>query len=264
MRTAASAPYSTPALIIRSRILGEKDRVVTLLSPERGKFSAAARGARATKSKLAALSQPFVLGRFLFAHGRSLDILTQGQIEEAHGGITANLVNTAWANYLCELCDAVPEHQPDDGLFELIVVGLHHLNVAADAAAAEMAGRWFECRFLAHLGYAPTVGRCVVCSEKIVVDKANIQQRVGFSPARGGTICEKCGRVDVERLHLNVQALRAWHRLERLNAPPPATEIALSTAASRDFRDGLRRSIRLHLDLKMQSLRFLDDVLTPS
>jgi DNA repair protein RecO (recombination protein O) len=259
MRTAASVPYSTRALILRVRGLGEKDRVVTLLSPERGKFSAAARGARATKSKLAALSQPFVLGRFLLAHGRSLDILTQGVIEEAHTHITADLIKTAWANYLCELCDAVPELQPDEGLFELAITALHHLNADEDQAAAEATGRWFECRFLAHLGYAPTVGHCVECGTKIVVTKENTQQRLAFSPSRGGTLCEGCARVDPERMTVNVQALRALYRLERSNAPQP---LGLSSAASRDLRDVLRRSIRVHLDLKLQSLRFLDDVLT--
>jgi DNA repair protein RecO (recombination protein O) len=262
MRTAASATYSTRAVILRVRALGEKDRVLTLLSPERGRFSAAARGARAPKSKLAALSQPFVIGRFMLAHGRSLDILTQGQIEEVHSHISADLVKTAWANYLCELCDGLPEEQPDEGVFELIEVALQNLDRCQGNGEAELVGRWFESHFLAHLGYSPTVGRCVECGQKIVVDKENIQQRIAYSPVRGGTLCDKCARVDVERMSINVQALRALHRLERAVQPPTTAEMALPSAAARDLRDVLRRSIKVHLDVRLQSLRFLDDVLT--
>jgi hypothetical protein len=69
--------YSTSAIVLRNRNLGEKDRIMTLLSPEIGKFSAVAKGARAPKSKLAAVSQSFTHARFLVARGRSLDIATQ-------------------------------------------------------------------------------------------------------------------------------------------------------------------------------------------
>src|SRR4028118_1295639 len=113
MSRSSSGTYSTRAVVLRVRLLGEKDRVMTLLSPELGKFAAVAKGARGTKSKLAAVSQPFVLARFLVARGRSLDIATQAEIENAHVHIAGDLLRTAWATYLCELCDAVPEEQPD-------------------------------------------------------------------------------------------------------------------------------------------------------
>ncbi|MDF2439493.1 MAG: repair protein RecO [Abditibacteriota bacterium] len=257
MRTAASAPYATRAVILRTRNIGEKDRVVTMLSPEHGKFSAAARGARAMKSKLAAVAQPFVRGRFLLAHGRSLDILTQCEVENAHGNISGALLTTAWATYACELCDAIPELQPDEGVYDLICAALEAWN-SRPADEAETVGRWFEARFLSHLGYAPTVGHCVECNQKIVIERDNTQARLAFSPARGGTLCTLCKIADPNRLTVSVQALRVLHRLERRNQAPPRLE--LSSAAGRELRDVLRRSLIIHLDLKLQSTRFLDDM----
>lgn len=46
-------PYNTPAIILRRTNYGEADRVLSLLTPERGKISAIAKGVRKPKSKLA-------------------------------------------------------------------------------------------------------------------------------------------------------------------------------------------------------------------
>lgn len=260
---------------------------MTLLSPDEGRFSAVAKGARNPKSKLAAVSQPFMDARFLLSRGRNLDIAIQAEIERAPTHITGDLARTAWATYLCELCDAVPERQPDEALFDLLALALelldhapalHHIatkeaadsNAAlthADAAMAAQAERdavedvgfWFEARFLALLGYAPTVGRCVAGGEKIVVAAGDVSQRVPFSPLLGGTLCAVCAPRDPQRMSLLAQALRVWHALERAPSPSP---LELTTAARRDLREGLRRSLRTHLELKMRSQKFLDDVMS--
>jgi len=210
---------------------------MTILSPERGKFAAVARGARGPKSNLAPVSQAFTLARFLIVHGRSLDIVTQAQIENAHTHIATDVLKTAWASYLCELCDTVPEHLPDEMLFELLCVALARIDVAAETAlAVEMVGRWFEAHFMDLLGHAPTLGRCVACGEKINIAATDTTQRLAFSPVLGGTLCQSCGPRDPQRLSLAVQSLRALRRLERAVEPPALEELALSTAARHDLR----------------------------
>jgi len=260
-RTAAAATYLTHAIVLRVRPLGEKDRVLTLLSAEHGKLSAAARGARGPKSKLAAVSQPFTLARFLLAHGRSMEVVAQAEIENAHTHITLDLLKTAWASYLCELCDAVPEAQPDEILFHLLSIALAALDASRSTPAeVEATGRWFEARYLSLLGYAPTLGRCVACGTKISVDTEDYEQQVIFSPLLGGNLCRTCGPRDPQRLSVRVQALRALRKLERADAPPPLAGLALTAAAARDLRNCLRRSLLLHLDIKLKSQIFLDEV----
>lgn len=288
---ARSVSYSTRAIVLRTRLLGEKDRIMTLLSPDEGRFSAVAKGARNPKSKLAAVSQPFMEARFLLSRGRNLDIATQAEIERAPTHITGDLARTAWATYLCELCDAVPERQPDKALFELLALSLQNLDslpvrrnesvkedstsdgstndssandssanaASTDREEVEDIGFWFEARLLALLGYAPTVGRCVSCGEKIVVAPGDVSQRVSFSPLLGGTLCGACSPRDSQRMSLLAQALRVWHSLERAPAP---SSLELTTAARRDLREGLRRSLRAHLELKLRSQKFLDDVMS--
>jgi DNA repair protein RecO (recombination protein O) len=236
--------------------------VLTILSPERGKFSAAARGARGPKSQLAAVSQAFTLARFLLVHGRSLDSVTQAQIENAHIHIATDVLKTAWASYLCELCDTLPEHLPEETLFELLTVALARLDAAESAhAEVEIVGRWFEAHFMELLGYAPTLGRCVACGQKINVAAADATQQVAFSPQLGGTLCQPCAPRDPQRLTLAVQSLRALRRLERAAEPPLPHDLALSSGARHDLRQCLRRCLFLHLDARLKSLNFLDDVM---
>lgn len=260
-RTAASAPYRARALVLRVRSLGEKDRVLTLLAPDHGKFYAVARGARGGKSKLAAVAQPFVLARFLLARGRNLDIVTQAEIEEAPLHLTSSLLKTAWATYLCELCDALPEALPDTEVFNLLQQTLQYLDSAPDALAElQTIGRWCETHFLSILGYAPVLGRCAACDAKISVPESNPLQRIDFSAHLGGNLCQDCISRDAQRLSVSAHTLRTLFRLQRTATPPAADRLQLSSRESRELRDCIRACLSLHLDVKIKSLRFLDDL----
>jgi len=261
----SSRTYPARGVVLRSRALGEKDRVLVVFSEEAGKISASARGARNPKSKLAAVAQPFTLAKFLIAKGRSLDIVSQAEIENAHTHLAGDLIKTAWASYFCELCDAVPEHLPDPELFELLVVTLSILDAAESADESEIIGRWFEAKYLAHLGYAPILGRCVACETKINFAVDDTQNDVAFSPVLGGTLCSSCGHQHGGQMKVKVQALRALRRLEQADAPPDADAFGEKFfnigAARRDLRDVLQRSLSAHLEIKWKSRAFLDEVL---
>lgn len=259
----SSRTYAARGVVLRTRALGEKDRVLVVLTEELGKISASARGARNPKSKLAATSQPFTLARFLIAKGRNLDIVSQAEIEDAHTHLAGDLLKTAWASYFCEMCDAVPEHLPDAELFDLLCIALSTLDHARDADQAETAARWFEAKYLAHLGYAPILGRCVACDSKISVAADNREMAVSYSPALGGTLCRECSFRDGERIPAKVQALRALRHLEGAEFPPPDffQSLSLTSAARRDLRDVLQRSLGAHLQMKWKSRKFLDEIL---
>ncbi len=256
MKTFSSATYHARAIVLRVRVLGEKDRVMTLLSEERGKFDATARGARGPKGKLMGVAQPFILARFLVAHGRSIDIATQAEIENAHPHIATDLLKSAWATYCCELSSFLPEHLPENELFFLLRDTLSAFDLAAPEQV-ESIGRWFEARYLVLLGYAPQIGRCVACDKKIVVPADDAARRLIYSPSLGGTLCGDCANRDAQRLAVNVQALRALHRLSRAMEPAP---VELTGNARRDLRDCLRRGLMAHLEIKPKSQAFLDEV----
>ena len=260
-RSAASIPYATRALVLRTRPLGEKDRICILLSPERGRIDAVAKGARGPKSKLSALAQPFVVARFLLVTGRSLHIISQAQIETTHSGLSASIFATAWAYFVLEVADTIPAGLPDERGFEIIIVALNALENAPDDDAREAAGIWFEIQWLSHQGFAPTVGFCVECARKISVPVG--ESRVWFGPNLGGTLCDECSHADGGALLVNAASLRALHRLERSNRAPASLNqppFDLDADAVSALGQCVRRSTLAHIAPRFKSLPFLEEL----
>jgi DNA repair protein RecO (recombination protein O) len=256
---ARTSTYHARAIVLRSRIIGEKDRVMTLLSPEIGKFDAVAKGARNPKSKLAAVSQPFTRARFLVARGRSLDIATQAEIEEARTHISGDLLRSAWSSYACELCCAVPERQPDEELFLTLDCTLENFDdTARDHFSLDLCGHWFEARFLSLLGYAPQIGTCVVSGEKIIAPREDANCRVLFSPQLGGNISREYSQQDPQHMTVLASSLRVLHTLMRSETPP--LEIEMTTLCRRDLSNVLKRLVTAHLDIRPRSRKFLEEI----
>jgi len=176
--------YRVSGVIIRQRNLGEADRVIVLLTRERGKLSGVARGVRRPRSKLAGSLQLFCHGRFLLAAGRSLDIITQVQLADAFSGLGSDLSRLSHASYVCELVDVLTEEgAPDEAIYDLVIAALHALNEGGDPATVV---RVFELKLLTHLGYGPEVYTCVSCGAEVEGGEP------GFSAQEGGILCHRC------------------------------------------------------------------------
>lgn len=256
-RTAASVPFSTRALVLRARPLGEKDRVLTLFAPERGKFSAVARGARSPKGKLSATAQPFVLARFLLATGRSLDIVTQAQIETVHPHIAGDTLKLSWASFASECADHAPEGVADEHGFAVLEVFFDALNNASDFESVEAAGVWFQTQWLAHSGYSPTIGVCVSCGRKIEPD-----EDIFFGPQLGGTLCRNCRGAQNSPERVSTESMRALYRLERSRRPPTSLQDApfeLSPRGAGEVARSVERALLAHSDGRFKSLASLQD-----
>ena len=61
-------------VVLRTYRLGEADRIITLLTRERGKVLAVAKGVRRTRSKFGSRLEPFMHVDLLLHEGRSLDV----------------------------------------------------------------------------------------------------------------------------------------------------------------------------------------------
>jgi DNA repair protein RecO (recombination protein O) len=262
-RTAASFTYPAHALVLRARPLGEKDRILTLFCSEKGRISAVAKGSRNPKSKLSGLAQPFVLARFLLAKGRSIDIVSQAQIESAHQNLIGDLFKTAWASFACELADHIPEGLPDERGFEILRVFLNSLDQINGDSATEAAGIWFETQWLAHQGHTPTIGFCALCERKMNFPANSQDEKIAYSFELGGTICTDCAPSARRHELFSISTLRALHRLERSRAVPLSLSDAPFLLDARKIGElgrCVRGTLLSHLNERFRSLQILEEL----
>lgn len=180
------ALYKAEAIVLRTRNLGEADRIVTLYTRERGKVEGVARGSRRAKSRLVGATQLFTYGRYLMFSGRSLDTVSQGEILQSFAGLREDLVKLAHASYIAELLDvSVEPGEPSEDLFALLLDAFRTVDQGVNPA---LVSRWFEARLMDLLGYRPQLCACVSCGGG--ADEAR------FSVREGGLLCPRCAGKD--------------------------------------------------------------------
>ncbi|MDP5337148.1 MAG: DNA repair protein RecO [Nodularia sp. (in: cyanobacteria)] len=187
-----SRTYKATGINLKAQVLGESDRIVTILTREFGLIQAVAPGARKQNSSLGGRSGMFVVNELLIAKGRSLDKITQAQTVKTYPGLSQDLGKLAAGQYLAEivLCQALSE-QPQEELYQLLNEYLQRLEALpktdTSAIYAHLAQGVFD--FFSLAGLSPQVQACCLTQKTLKPDLTNPNWRVGFSVTAGGTVC---------------------------------------------------------------------------
>lgn len=185
-----SKTYKATGINLKTQVLGEADKLVTILTREFGLIRAVAPGSRKYNSSLGGRSGMFVVNELLIAKGRSLDKITQAQTIKSYPGLAKNLGKLAASQYLAEiaLCQALSE-QPQEELYELLQEHLSRIEAVdnQDSILAHLSHGVFH--LLALAGLTPQVQVCCLTGNSLIPDVTDPNWQVGFSVAAGGTVC---------------------------------------------------------------------------
>jgi DNA repair protein RecO (recombination protein O) len=175
----------TEAIVLRSIRYGEADRILHLYTPEHGRLSAIAKGARRARSRFGARLEPFFHIGAMLHQGRS-ELLTVTGVDTiaTHGGLRDH---AATLDAAARACDAVSRlfetSDPHPEVFVLLGNELTLLERGA-AHARTANGLAFRLKLLLAAGIVPQLGACAVCGET--------EHLRGFSGAAGGVVCSSC------------------------------------------------------------------------
>ncbi|MCT2537593.1 DNA repair protein RecO [Aquibacillus koreensis] len=169
-------------IILRTQNYGETHKIVTIFTGQTGKIGAIARGAKKPKSRMAAITQPFIHGSFLIQSGRGLATIQQGEVISSLRSIREDIIKTAYATYIAELTDKLLDEKVVDVL--LYKQLLKTLQWIADDKDPEILTIIYELKMYKRAGFAPVVTRCVHCGQQ--------EQSYSFSVAEGGFLCSRC------------------------------------------------------------------------
>lgn len=236
-------------IVIRTNDYGETNKVVTLFTKEFGKMGVMARGAKKPKSRLAALSQPFVHGLFLVQQSSGLGTMQQGELLHSHRYIQNDLLKAAYASYIVELTDKLTEErEPNPSLFQLLSLTLQYIN---DGVDAEILTRIYEIKMLTIAGIAPELSCCTNCGE--------VESQFVFSFREGGFLCRRCAYLDENAVKMSVavsKLLKAFYYidLKRLG----------NISIKQETRKELKRIITTYYDqysgVYLKSRKFLEQI----
>lgn len=181
--------YRDEAIVLRTHKLGEADRIITMLSRERGKIRAVARSVRRTSSKFGARLEPFGHIDLQLAQGRTLDVVTQVETRHAWGDpLSKDYRRWTAGQVMLETADRLvaEEREPALPQFLLLAGALRVLSRGTDDGErpATMVLDAYLLRSLAVAGYAPSFADCARCGTS--------GPHQSFSPAAGGVVCIRC------------------------------------------------------------------------
>lgn len=176
--------YRDEAVVLRTHPLGEADRIITLLTKERGQVRAVAKGVRRTKSRFGARLEPFMVVDVQCYEGRNLDTVTQAESVATYGQTIVRdyTVYTA-ATVMVETAERLTEeHEPSTQQYLLLAGALRSLGGGEHDPGLVLDA--YLLRSLAVAGWAPSFHDCAKCGAPGPHNAFNI--------AAGGAVCPVC------------------------------------------------------------------------
>ncbi len=191
-------------VVLRHADYREHDRMLTLLTPDRGRVDLLSRGCRRPKSCLMTGSELFVHGEFVAFRSRDRYTLTSCTPEDTFYPLRLDPYRLTCAAYLVSLAQAAAQpEEPAEGLYALLLKGLYHLAYSLDEAPLAVANA-FLLLYAAETGYRPRMNHCALCMKPLEPGTD-----VWLDVAAGGLCCAACRR---EGQYALSAAQAAWMR----------------------------------------------------
>ena len=182
----AGSPYIvTQGIVLRETQTKESDKILTLLTPERGKLSVIARGVRRKSCRYAACAQALVWSEWTLYHRGDWYYVNEGATLELFSGLREDLEAMALGFYFAELTEAVTaEEVPAPELTRHLLNGLYAISTLHKPL--DLVKPAFELRLLCLAGYEPLADTCAYCGREEPEDPM-------LDVVQGVLRCRTCG-----------------------------------------------------------------------
>lgn len=243
-------PIHSDALVLRSFKLGETSRIVVLLTRERGKLRAVAKGARGPKSRYQSSLEPLSEVRIGLYGRQGAELYRMGGCElirSAFLGRAGESDGPLVLSYFAELIDSFAlEDSAEDAVYRLAVAVT---RAAQERANFTVLARYLEAWLLRLHGLYPPIGRCVSCSHALPPGPLRYHR-----PARAFR-CDACGPASGPVFSQGVREVLD----EIFKKPPAETRDSLPPDAS-SLEAFHQELIVNHLERDLRSYRVLKEV----
>ena len=181
-------------VVIAENNMGDFDKMLTILTPNLGKISCSAKGARRPKSQLMSGTQLMCFGEYMLFKGSDTYTLNSCEIIELFYNIRTDLEKLTYAMYVTRIVsDVTTENQNSFNTLKLYLNTLY--MISETDKNLDFILSVFKLRILKILGFAPNTRECVGCKTK-----ENINY---FSIRDNGFKCKECTKTDTSAIEIS-------------------------------------------------------------
>jgi DNA repair protein RecO (recombination protein O) len=241
------AVLTSEAVVLRTWPVHEADLIVSLFSRDYGKIRGVAKSALKSRKRFGGALEPMTLARAWFMERPRLELARLDQLEIIRSPLSAPIDQTRLTvlSFFAEVLEeALPEHDPQETVFRLLVSVLEHTTVETPW----MPLTYFSLWMTRLMGLLPDIARCTACGESLH------GVEVSFHPHADGLFCAlhrpaNAGTLSADSWQLAMRILRA-----------PASAFAAEPWPRRRAQDLRRFTLQVlerHLERKLRSAEAL-------
>lgn len=235
-------------MVISAMPVNDYDRRVVLLTRERGKISAFAKGARRMNSPLMGCSNPFCFGTFRVYEGRTSYNIQGAEIDNYFQEVSTDIASVCYGIYFMELADYYT-YENMDASRELNLLYASFKALKKDTIPNALVRYIVELKMMVLHGAYPQVFQCGECRKE--------EGLLYFSAAKGSVYCGDCVRNAPDFVAISQSTLYALQYIVTSSIAKLFT-FTVTDEVLAELRMIMGRVALLSMDRKLKSLEMLE------
>ena len=188
------ASIKLQGIVIAENNMGDYDKMLTILTPNYGKISCVAKGARRPQSALLAGTQLFCFGEYLMYKGPNTYHINSCETIEIFYNLRTDLDKLKYAIHINKIIQDITEE--NENCYKILQLYLNTLyKISETDDDKDFILSVFKLRLLCILGFTPRILKCTSCKQEEDLTKFSIKDN-GFK-------CESCGRQDKSSIDMS-------------------------------------------------------------
>jgi DNA repair protein RecO (recombination protein O) len=238
---------TSEAVVLRTWPVHESDLIVSFFTRDHGRMKGVAKAALKSRKRFGGALEPMTLVRAWFAERPKQELVRLDQLEIIRSPLSAPVdqVRMTVLSFFAELLDqALPEHDPQEAVFRLLVSVLEKTTVEQPWLPLT----YFQLWMTRLMGLLPDIAHCTACGEALKADETT------FNPLQDGLFCA------VHRSSIASElSADSWQLAQRMLRSPVGAFSGESWPKCRgqDLRRFTLQSMERHLERKLRTAEVL-------
>ncbi len=238
---------TSEAVVLRTWPVHEADLIVSLFTREYGRIKGVAKSALKSRRRFGGALEPMTEARAWFAERPGQELVRLDQLELVRSPLSAPIDHARMAvlSFFAELLDeALPEHDPQETVFRLLVSVLEQTTVEHPW----MPLTYFQLWMTRLMGLLPDIAHCTACGETMHAAE------VTFNSYADGLFCAVHRNGNANEL-----SAESWQLAQRMLRAPVAAFAAEPWPRRRaqDLRWFTLQSLERHLERRLRTAEAL-------